>query len=779
MLKGGFAKRKRRMLDGWKSRRAVAGIDAAILLGTLALMMAVLADYGPQFVSWLADYVFEGENGAYSLLIELPILDSKEPPPSATVAQWIGHTADNLYSLMLNIALPMFAVVLIIAGICYALESFKIMGEGTAANIITNSVFTFILIFAAKPVYNLVATAINAFTGWPDVGGSGLIIESGQEIKELISAMAGGVLPEELFDIGPISIPNPVRFLGSVIIFIISSSILLLSAAMGIVRILLIGCLAGILPLLLVLRLIPPVRNIARELIQTVIGIMFASVLAAIFLHFGYTLIQPQTNIKDIQKMFIAIAAFAGCAYMSTFFAGRLGALFSTMGSVAGMAVSTGTGLLMAATMTGAGMAAGGIAGWAGAPKGASRLAEAVKGAGTGFVRTAATVLPAAVTGAGPGAVFSRGVSAVPAISSDVTDLIGKKEGTMFENMLRFHAGTADIRPEDVEAGAAFKEELAKMSNAEVYQHTAALFPELKGLHKDSNYTGGEVKKFLMSLPAPVALRVWDRIREIADQGEEARISAVSFANKKKNILRAREGMAKLGRGIYNMGLEKLDSTRDPAVSLLTPGTFGEAERTAFAKVIRFTKDRYREGLSKDVITDIITEWGNKTNGFKAEALGKKLSEKTGEAMVGREVKMAGYRFGNFLLRSMKRNPEVAANILYTLEDPDFIKAAANPKFTEAAVKTAEYNEKWLHNKLAEGSGVGAPPPSTPKIPDAEIKATDIVKYLFGEETSKDGSLIGIEPGKKFNLIDLQRNLPKDEIRKIYGGETNKKKRTG
>jgi len=69
------------------------------------------------------------------------------------------------------------------------------MNEGTATNTTMNSVFSLVVIFAIPYIYNGVAAALNAFTGWAEVGGTALIIRGGYEVDTLINAMGGGVRP--------------------------------------------------------------------------------------------------------------------------------------------------------------------------------------------------------------------------------------------------------------------------------------------------------------------------------------------------------------------------------------------------------------------------------------------------------------------------------------------------------------------------------------------------------------------------------------------------------
>ncbi|MEM4143980.1 MAG: hypothetical protein QW445_07585 [Candidatus Bathyarchaeia archaeon] len=338
-----------------RCRRGAFGIDAAIIIAFFFGVVTVLTFAGPTFISWLADSLLGGADGFYSYLIELPVLGTS----GSRLTQKVGVVADAIYGKMQTISLLMFSIVLIVAAICYLLENFHIMSEGTASNIIMNSVFTFILIFAAKYLYNLIAVIINMFTGWREIGGTGYIITGSHEISALILSLSGGG-PWELTDI-------VVRFFGSIIIFMLSVSILFVCLAMGAVRVLLVSCLAGVLPLLLVLRLIPPLRRIADSLIETLIGIMFASVFAAIFVHYGFMLIAPVNlggaGITGVAAMVLSLAVVAACTYMATMFAGRLGSLFSSVATMTSAATAVATNLAFSLPAFGGGLAGGAVGG--------------------------------------------------------------------------------------------------------------------------------------------------------------------------------------------------------------------------------------------------------------------------------------------------------------------------------------------------------------------------------------------------------------------------------
>ncbi|MDR2708133.1 MAG: hypothetical protein LBB87_05260, partial [Nitrososphaerota archaeon] len=245
-----------------KSKRALLGVDAGILIAFFTITMLVIYLATPVIMSTLFNVIIGGPEGIYSYLLELPLISAPNSS-GGTLGQQLGVPITYVFGVMRTIALAMFAIVLIIAAICYVLENFRIMNEGTASNIIMNSVFTLILIFACQPVYNAVAGAINLFVGWPSVGGSGLLISSGSVIDIIVGYGTGGV--------GTIPLPNLDPFTGfffSGILIMLVASLLMLTLVMGVTRLFFVGVLAAVLPILLVLRLIPLTKHFADTLIQ-------------------------------------------------------------------------------------------------------------------------------------------------------------------------------------------------------------------------------------------------------------------------------------------------------------------------------------------------------------------------------------------------------------------------------------------------------------------------------------------------------------------------------
>jgi len=591
-------------------RRAAFGVDAAIMIGFILAMMIALATFGPSILSLFTSALMGGANGAYALLIELPTWDPSKPPTAppegASPAMWVGYAAHRMYGVLQPIALGLLSIVLIMAALCYLMESFRIMSEGTAINIIMNSAFALILVFAAPYIYNGVAAAINVFTGWPDIGGTGLIIEGAHELDEIINAMGGGVLAENLnIFSADFWTQAVVRFFGSVVIFIIATSLVILATLMGVVRLLVIGCMAAALPLLIMLRLIPPVKRLADSLIEVVIGIMFASIIAAILIHFSYLLI-AETDLGGLTKLAIALASFAGIAYMSTMFAGRLGGLFVTMGGMASQASSMATGLMLGGVAMGAGSVAGGIAGVRQAaalnllsgPNWQNKLWPGAKtffkGALTGLGVAATQVLPSMITGKGPGRVMQYAASAVPSAVHSAQDVARGKAGAAMDALLHKWASSA-LPGESVGLGMQwYRENIENAPPAAVGE----LFEQKTGLKfRDPAEVGARIQKFLQgAVDTPIPYRVSRKLEEFAGMPKEVKGTIIAEAldsheEYRKNV----EKM--LGNRYFAPNLEDQDVGPGYWARILETPTLGKYGKAVKARTLALMTGNYGERL--------------------------------------------------------------------------------------------------------------------------------------------------------------------------------------
>ncbi len=167
-------------------------------LGLLAVLMIIVGIIGlalPAFTNWILSAVNMPQN-IYSLLIELPrplwdnqtfgpqLFNSSEPVSGYSGI--IGQSMTHLYAGSKTAAFALLAVVLVVAGLSFFLQNFRILGEGTAVRILTGSIMAVVFIFVFPYIYDAVAATVNSLT-YPSPHG---IIPPGAIDKILESASA-------------------------------------------------------------------------------------------------------------------------------------------------------------------------------------------------------------------------------------------------------------------------------------------------------------------------------------------------------------------------------------------------------------------------------------------------------------------------------------------------------------------------------------------------------------------------------------------------------------
>jgi hypothetical protein len=651
-----------------------------------------------------------GPEGIYTYLLELPLIS--EPSGSGvTIGQQLGVPMTYVFGLMRNISLALFAVVLIIAGICYGLENFRIVNEGTAANIIMNSVFTLVLIFACQPIYNVVAGSINLFVGWPDVGGVGLLIPSGNTIDVLVGYATGGV--------GTVPLPNLDPFTGfffSGVLIMMVASILMLTLVMGIVRLFFVGVLAAVLPLILVLRLIPFTKHFADTLLQDLIGFMFASIMASIILLFGYQILVT-TALNPLTQILIAIITLFAAAYMSTVFVGKFGALGMAAANVVGGAVNSATGA--AVGMVGGALLGGGagMASRLGSLRGKGLSKSEMMGqAGEGFVSGAT---PGAITGffgggsgSGGGGMRMGSIGGVGMRSmgymvmgtmnrqkAPAQAFLNNRAGSTLTAAM-YKNSTGDILPTaSPESSAHFMGELDKKSPEDIYNsYVANNYPEIAENIKDPRTAGLEVKRHLQSLPSEVAYSNWHRAQTQGNLPKEGR--QAFYQNARDEVGSNRETVIAIQKGIYTPNLETLDTFPRFAIDTFNTGTVTQKGAVANAKI--FTAVQQLGSPEKQEVNSIAE---TKFRTAPPELLGQQLAQASGVNMTTKEQKIYGHAMAKVRNVIIKRNPTLANNMAYyTMGDgkKQFTGLMGDEKFASEAVKSMESQETsaWLANTL-------------------------------------------------------------------------------
>jgi len=692
-----------------KSNRALLGVDAGILIAFFTITMLVIYLATPVIMSTLFDIIIGGPDGIYSYLLELPLIST--PSSGGTLGQQLGVPMSYVFGIMRTIALGMFAVVLIVAAICYVLENFRVMNEGTAANIIMNSVFTLVLIFACQPIYNAVAGAINLFVGWPSVGGSGLLISSGSIVDVIVGYGTGGV--------GTVPLPNLDPFTGfffSGILIMLVASLLMLTLVMGVTRLFFVGVLAAVLPLILVLRLIPLTKHFADTLLQDLIGFMFASIMASIVLLFGYQILIT-ASLSPLTQILIAIITLFAAAYMSTIFVGKFGALGMAAANLVGGAVTTAAGAAVgmaggAVLGGGAGMASrlGSVSG-----KGLTKT-EMLGQAGEGFVSGAT---PGAISGFFGGGLGGGGGMRMGSMCGGMRGMGLMVVGTMnrqkapAQAFLANRAGSTltaamyknsigDVLPTATpETSQHFMSELSKKSNEDVYtSYVAGNYPELAKNLKDPRAAGFEVRRHLQSLPPEIAFSNWQRAQNQGSLPKEGRM--VFYQNARDEAGVNRETVATIQKGLYTPNLDALDASPRFAIDTFNVGTVTQKGAIANAKLFAAVKQL---GIQENLLD--VDQQNVEADFYNASSdiLGMKLAQATGVTLTAKEQQAYGCAMTKVRNVVFKRNPTLAKNMAhYTMGNGNdqFTRLMQDEKFTAQAVQDIESQQTsaWFANTL-------------------------------------------------------------------------------
>jgi len=316
----------------------------------------------------------------YNLLVRLPLIT--EYP-----------AVYSLFEMMRNIAFGFFSLILLVAGICYLLESFHVVKEGEAFNILNNSIFTIILIFTIIPIYEAVAGLFNGLTNYiitypVTVGGT--VYSTNAVDAMAVNAARGGVQP---------------------VTFLIMFSVFIGAFMIGVGRLLLLMTIVVLLPLLLVLRLVPLIKQIADRMLNDFVGLIIASLFTAIVLEAGTAIWATWGWGGNPAEGMFCSSVLMAAAFMPAMLASSFGT-FSHAAQMIGSQVASTTSQM---AMAGASAATGGMMGAAGGAIGAvsggagGAMGQATTG-GAGGLRGALNVLshtigPAAMEGLKGGAM--------------------------------------------------------------------------------------------------------------------------------------------------------------------------------------------------------------------------------------------------------------------------------------------------------------------------------------------------------------------------------------
>ncbi|MCS7098204.1 MAG: hypothetical protein NZ922_04430 [Candidatus Methanomethyliaceae archaeon] len=325
-----------------------------LLLPLLAVVISMVAGAITMLIPQLSQSLLGAINAAnnvYALLIEIPrpLWDNNiylfpqliESNPISGYSNFIGTSMTNFYAASRMASFILLVFVIIIAGISYFLQNFKIVSEGTAMRVFTGSIMCIVLIYLFPPIYDAIAALVNSLT-YPSPYG---ILKPGM-INEIL-LHASTIIPTSLDDVGSAL----VGIFMNLMLFIFTLITYVSLVIMGILRIFFIGATFALMPILLVLRLLPFIDKIADVFIQVIVGGILASIIVSLFFAFGYDVITSPT-ISGLMKTLISIGILMSSSLMLTFLIPTLGSMMSTIttaitgaitgATIGGVAITTG-----------------------------------------------------------------------------------------------------------------------------------------------------------------------------------------------------------------------------------------------------------------------------------------------------------------------------------------------------------------------------------------------------------------------------------------------------
>jgi len=659
---------------------------AAIIFGFLALAISLAA---PNIANMLLG-ILGGEQGVYFFLIEIPTADANNPGTMTTPIL-------NVFDLLRNVALVFFAVVLVIAGLYYALESFRLVSEGTAASIVTGSVFTALMIYLFLPVYNVAAGLINTLTS-PD---QGYILSPGM-IQSLIEWAVRPPPSGHMAD-------QTAAFFMSVFFLVMVAVTLISIGILGILRLFFIGA------VVLVLRLIPLTRRIAESFIDMLIGLMLSSLVAAIFLRFGYEVLNAG-SFTGLAGSVVAWGTLIASAMMPTVLAPRprLGSVFMTTTGMVTAAMSTATiGTIGTLSGIAVGTVRGGAAAAQAVKTGTLESWKAPFAALRSGVTTAAPFVTGALTGRFAGAIPT--VGGIPSLGGTAAAAAESRQrlATHLDMFLKERAGTATealmsalpfvkISPLASEAdGLRWKEKIAEMSDEEAGKFFRESFPEDKLLERYNGKVGREFKS-MIAKASPIT--VSSIIAHLKDMKEDEAHRRAFMKQALENRIRNMEKLKKQGYPIPEISKEA-DATPTFMRDIFRYG--GETAKIVNAKFFHGALSHYdpkmplqeaRKAAKKFV--EKVTIDQKKRRKLSDEEIAEKLADLVGiRNLLAEEKRAFGHAARQYLNTLQKDSPRILAAAWKAINDPKWTERVKSEDYTEAALRSVETGD--LQGKLA------------------------------------------------------------------------------
>lgn len=295
------------------------GLSTLALVAVLAVILGFIVAEFPQIVSFIA-----GNLRADVLLVHVPVLGGGIDPTTDTsgtgdqLFDAAERTGGKVYGALRNVSFVLIAVAMMIIGVSLMLEQFHLLPEGTALQLIHESVFILILLFVFPTLYNLCASGVNALNEKVILHP----VDGGNMVSYVVSEI--GHFP----DMG-LSIFG--KFIWTYVLFGFAMLTLFSVVLMGVIRYFLTLVLAAAFPLILAFRLTPFTRRAGEVLSSTLVGLLLATIVAAVLLRVAGDTLHAVGG-SSFLRWALAAGAVSATALISTMLAGSIGGIVSGVG---------------------------------------------------------------------------------------------------------------------------------------------------------------------------------------------------------------------------------------------------------------------------------------------------------------------------------------------------------------------------------------------------------------------------------------------------------------
>lgn len=379
-LREKFGKLKEK-IAGFSVGQRFASNERGLALGGIVVVATILAIFG----------IVLGMMGALQLIMEM-IADKLSlgnllihTPPFATdgfsLASYpdsvetgglfhVSRVMSDLYPTFMTIAYAILAVAFVVLGLTYALEQFNVVRRGTVEKLLSESVLILILLFIFPWIFNLGAVAMNGLNKdiimykkatednglEEDVDYSGMTADVAKKSADFPALIAE-------HEIGGIEVGDPSKAITAVVCATATFMAFLIALTTGVFRILAIGAFGAAFPIILALRLLPPIRRVADRIISGLIGLILATFVIALFFRVGWEVLEFG-ELGSFMEWALAVAILITASGAMTLTAAELSGMSAEISGTLGRSTAAAIGGYVATGATaGLGMATAGAAG--------------------------------------------------------------------------------------------------------------------------------------------------------------------------------------------------------------------------------------------------------------------------------------------------------------------------------------------------------------------------------------------------------------------------------